>query len=312
MPGFAIDQELLARVQVQLERQKRAAEGQEEPSSYQLDQAAHVRGADDIIGGIEHNKKHSPGQYWLDPFVRGPIREAYNRIDRNASAARVQHPNTLGWMSGKLNPLSLVGWPLAGLMGTAKDRTAARQVHEQGPGGIQARQEAQEDERQEGGALDGRKPPKPEDLWPVGVDNLGEQGYFDQEVGTRQHVRAQSPGDYWLNPFVGGPVTEIMDRLQRRRAALRSEHPLAGYAMPVATAVARGIPHVGALAGPVALLGEAAASSTANQVTGRRQLARLPERRADEESDKKEVKAKKASLRLYHHLRHQAPALRRR
>jgi hypothetical protein len=49
---------------------------------------------------------------------------------------------------------------------------------------------------------------------------------LDELISANKYNRENHPGHYYLNPFVGGPITEGVNRLSRRMHAFNHSHPV--------------------------------------------------------------------------------------
>ena len=49
---------------------------------------------------------------------------------------------------------------------------------------------------------------------------------LDELISANKYNRENHPGHYYLNPFVGGPLTEGANRLSRRMHAFQHSHPV--------------------------------------------------------------------------------------
>jgi hypothetical protein len=49
---------------------------------------------------------------------------------------------------------------------------------------------------------------------------------LDELISANKYNRENHPGHYYLNPFVGGPITEGAHRLSRRMHAFHHSHPV--------------------------------------------------------------------------------------
>jgi len=58
----------------------------EQTGPYSGHKAGLVSGLDKIIAAHKRNRKESPGHYWLNPFVSGPISELLHRWQRRQQA----------------------------------------------------------------------------------------------------------------------------------------------------------------------------------------------------------------------------------
>lgn len=76
---------------------------------YDVDRAMSQDAYDSLVKGMEYNRTHSPGQYLLNPMVRGPVREGITRMARRHNAFMGDSPYLYGGAKtlGTLGALAL-------------------------------------------------------------------------------------------------------------------------------------------------------------------------------------------------------------
>lgn len=222
------------------------AEGKAGP--YDADLAGQVRGLDRQIAGMEHNRHEHPYHYYLNPFVAGPLSELANRAVRRSLASRVSGKlplvagvagNMVGDLASKaIGAASDVPFvpsiPLGGignvLHGGPKKQEEARQAHEATSGSFRDAEVDRDLEKAGSGPFD--------------TQLASNVGALDDRIGSLVQNRQKHPYHYYLNPFVPGPLTEVVSRFARRvSAGMHGSWPETLAALPtlgIAPAIAGG------------------------------------------------------------------------
>lgn len=190
---------------------------------YDIQQSADVAGYDDLIAGVERNRHERPAHYWLNPFVMGPLSELALRYGRRANAGTVEN-----W------PGAILSMPTLGLapaiMGGRAAKNQARDIYQQ--------HASQYDDADEDALVaQAKRAPKRADYddertGPFSGQEAAAVRGADKTIAGLAATRKEHPAHYYLNPFVGGPLTELTWRLQRRFNAGRGRN-LAGAALGV-------------------------------------------------------------------------------
>jgi hypothetical protein len=204
---------------------------------YDVQQSADVANYDDVIAGLERNRKEKPLHYWLNPFVGGPIRELGARYLRRASAGTIEN-----WPGAILSPLTLGIAPA--LMGGRKAKMQARDIYhdyaspysqeEDDEATLEDRQgpklgdEAEADLASEAAAKEAAY--EGEQTGPFSGQQAAIMSGLDKSIAGTEYNRRNHPLHYWLNPFVPGPISELVSRFSRRHATGTGRN-LAGAAM---------------------------------------------------------------------------------
>jgi len=69
-----------------------------------------------------------------------------------------------------------------------------------------------------------------ESVGPWDAQAAAEMVATEAKLKALTHNKSKHPGHYYFNPFVGGPITEALTRLQRRQTAgLAGEHGIARH-----------------------------------------------------------------------------------
>lgn len=190
---------------------------------YDIQQSADVAGYDDLIAGVERNRHERPLHYWLNPFVMGPLSELALRYGRRANAGTVEN-----W------PGALLSGPTLGLapaiMGGRAAKNQARDIYQQHASQYD---DAEEDEL----VAQAKREPKQaayagERTGPFSGQEAAAVRGTDKTIAGLAATRKKHPAHYYLNPFVGGPITELLWRMQRRFNAGRGRN-FAGAALGV-------------------------------------------------------------------------------
>lgn len=82
-----------------------------------------------------------------------------------------------------------------------------------------------------------------DEIGPYEMDNALDLLGYDEMIKANEYNRAKHPGHYFLNPYVGGPLREAVNRIGRRHTAFEGENPLAYYGITL------GAPAIGAALG---------------------------------------------------------------
>lgn len=257
--------------------EKAVAAKKDDPGAYRKDQAAQSVAADDQVKADSYIRRKHPVQYWLNPFTSGPITELSHRLARRVSAAKATSP-TYSALSGAalFNPLSLVGLPAAAIAGGKDRQETARRIFERAGPGVAAQHDLDLDTFSV--ADDIRRNPElaktlqdDNDPGAMQAAAAGRVRAADEIIGSAKHIHEKHPYQYWLNPLVSGPLTEMLARGDRRASATVASNPVLGYAGPAIGGIAGGV--AGGPAGRLADLavwsGEAAAGGPT-----RREVAR--------------------------------------
>lgn len=209
--------------------------------AYQADRGARVHELDRSIEAESYNRKHHPFRYWLDPFVPGPLTEMTDRANRRLQASRATSPAMAVTSElAPLNPLSLLGAPVAVAMGGKDRRQSARDLYEQHASlyedanrrgdevGADSEQAIDEYIRGKRAAAVGAQT----------ANQAAEVAAQDHALGATEFNRRNHPYQYWLNPFVRGPINEIMAAWRQRQAATRTAYPGLAYLGPISSTIA--------------------------------------------------------------------------
>lgn len=200
---------------------------------YMGDLAATVKSQDDMVGSIARNRDQRFGQYLLNPYVSGPIHEILTRLGRRVNAGRAAHPTfAKATAGGILNPLNLVGYPAAAVMGGPEAREKARGMYEesQAPSYEEAAADKETDERQKA-----RHQKHAAGEGPFATERSGLVSGLDKQIAMMSRNRHEHPGHYYANPFVYGPLSELLSRAYRRYNASQATIPSQAYIRGTAT-----------------------------------------------------------------------------
>ncbi len=63
---------------------------------------------------------------------------------------------------------------------------------------------------------------------PYGQEQAAKVRALDELIEANKYNRENHPGHYYLNPFVGGPISELVHRYLRRTHAFQHKHPIIG------------------------------------------------------------------------------------
>lgn len=208
--------------------------------------AANVAGLDKQLANMSRNRQSHPGQYYLNPFVPGPLTELFARSNQRQIATvgesygglgAVAAGNAVGGGLGGIAGDSLgtvIGSELGGRLGEAMGRAGGSQA-----GGEAGSQLAGSDDVKTQARDAHVKTNQPysdasDDAAEVAASGepVGEPltGAFDTTQGANvagmdelisgmSRNRHENPGNYWLNPMVPGPISEGLARYGRRVAA---------------------------------------------------------------------------------------------
>lgn len=173
---------------------------------YDVQQSSDVAHWDDVIASITRNRKERPGHYWANPFVPGPIRELGARYARRANAGTVE--NLPGAIGG-----ALTGGIIPAIMGGLEAKNQARDIYEEyaAPYSNEIDDDAAAKEKEGKYESDG--------TGPFSGAMAGMTAGADKAIAGTEYARKNNPGQYWLNPFVSGPISELLQRFSRRSLA---------------------------------------------------------------------------------------------
>lgn len=190
---------------------------------YDIQQSADVAGYDDLIAGVERNRHERPLHYWLNPFVMGPLSELALRYGRRVNAGTVEN-----WPGALLNVPTLGLAPA--LMGGRAAKNQARDIYQQ--------YAAPHDDADEDAIVAQAKATTKQAVYdgaqtgPFSGQEAAAVRGNDKTIAGLAATRKEHPAHYYLNPFVGGPITELLWRMQRRFNAGRGRN-MAGAVMGV-------------------------------------------------------------------------------
>jgi len=213
---------------LQVQELAKAAARDRELGAYGATRAADMEAADKRIENAAWLRKEHMGHYLFNPFLNFPFRtlswqplqELGARISRRADtiAGSLMDPNRPGWMRA--------------LVGSRSARQRLREGREDleqaesgsTPSDVKAL-EKYEDKYGTPGISGAPGAPKvgmakradeeDEKLGPFGATQAAKMQNLDRLIALAKYNRENNPGNYWLNPFVGGPISEATDRLNR-------------------------------------------------------------------------------------------------
>lgn len=202
-------------------------------------------GAKHILTALEYNRRNSPGHYWWNPFVRGPVdamREK-NRQRGNAAAA-----SSWGGLAG-VTAGGILGAALGGVGGEALAPGLGDSLGDVGAtlGSMGASEVLGKDDvvkRVHDRHQKYVAPFKAAAVGPFDAELAAEVGNADEHIAAMEHNRAMHPWHYYLNPVVPGPLSNLLTRYGRRiNAGMHKSWPLTLAALPtlgIAPAIAGG------------------------------------------------------------------------
>lgn len=210
--------------------------------AYTADSAADVVADDQIIQALARNRGKHPFHYWLNPFVGGPLSELGHRIDRRVNASRATSP-TFRVLSGgfPLNPLSLVGAPIAAVAGGPARREKARGIYQDriAPYEFEPESDKRESDLYEQLAIQddakGKKEKGEKEKkagifkadGPYAVDQAAQVLAMDKLLAANRYNEQRHKAQWMLNPLVGGPLSALGQRMLQRNAAMKATSPTA-------------------------------------------------------------------------------------
>lgn len=201
---------------------------------YQADEAAMVRGLDDQIAVDKRNRSNYPVSYLLNPFLQsGPLFEVGRRLRRRLAASRATStPLTAASAGFPLLPHTWLGAPLAMALGGQGRQDQARDLYDQSEAGRLEEDERGMDasisqmEKQRVQRKEERQRGKQAGLisrtGPYATTNAATVSSLDKQIAAMNYNREHHPVHYWLNPFVAGPLSQLIAAQQRRQAATRA------------------------------------------------------------------------------------------
>lgn len=175
---------------------------------------AGVSGLDKRIAGMERNRHENPGHYWLNPFVPGPLSELMSRYQRRAlaSTATGYGPLIGGAVADQVggNLMAAAGAPGVPLpLGSGFNAATGGAQRKQDARAVHARTSGKYNEGVQKEAAGG----------PFDTSMGANVSQMDEQISSMERNRHEHPGHYWLNPFVPGPLTEMLARYSRRASA---------------------------------------------------------------------------------------------
>jgi hypothetical protein len=227
-----------------------------EDGPYRSQMAAESAGWDKDVAALSKTRANHPLHYWLNPLVPGPLTELRARMNRRRTASNASsgasaavgaltNPTTLGggFVRGLGDGLAApTGIPVGSLAtlgisagqvahGGAKAQQKAHQIHKRVNEPHKQHGELQDDNvaMSDRAFEAGRKSPAGMETntlakaavegGPLDLPLAGAVAGHDDIIAGLRRNRTEKPLHYWLNPFVGGPVTELAHRGARRIAA---------------------------------------------------------------------------------------------
>lgn len=183
--------------------------------------AATLVGQDKLIAALSRNREEHPGRYYLNPFVGGPITELATRLARRVNAGVATSP-TLAYTGP-------VGIPLAAMVGGPARRTEARRLYQESSA---PEYSDREPDVEEVARQDKRRASRTEkqsaEGGPCRADRGAHVEALDPAIAMTARSRDQHPNHYYLNPFVPGPLSELIMRGSRRHYATQASGSVAG------------------------------------------------------------------------------------
>lgn len=200
----------------------------ENTGPYSAIQAGLSRAMTRLIASSRHNRSQHPAHYWLNPFVPGPITEALWRSLRRRHAMRGAGYGPLAGIVGaeylaeSLLPGSshVVGWAMTPQRFVDQAQDAAADVSQEHR--LLEKQKKEElkkkqRERRQKAAASGQL--RKEAERPFDASMAAAVVGADDVIDAIARNRRKHPLHYWLNPFVPGPIAELLSRYGRSVAS---------------------------------------------------------------------------------------------
>lgn len=210
---------------------------------YEAERAADVMYMDDVVATSRRNQDTHPGHATINPFVLGMTTEPTGRMLRRNAANRGASIGSaiFGEVMSGIDDNALIGDAISSAFGKRQNVPTARERYKP----IQAVQD--ELENKDRASIVNPSITKDDvledgDLGPFRASMGAYLAGLDRAIATNVYNRRNNFGHYLLNPFVGGPISELVNRGTRRSTASMGTSKGMG--------VTGSIPFVGGLATP--------------------------------------------------------------
>lgn len=240
------------------EKEKKTEEKPKKPKlgPYKADRAADVSGVDRLLASNAYNERQHPGHWRFNPFIPGlGSRLQMQLFRRRASSAGNSYPEALVHELGSAGatPTS-AGEALVNLfgatLGSPEKRDMARQQFREHLVGLPVDSVPEKRAEEEPDKENEEKSEKPSRKKTGPWQSHMSSGVVarDDALAAMQHNRQHNPGHYYLNPFVRGPLRELLTRVDRRALAssgnstMEAAAPSLGAALGGATGALIGAP----------------------------------------------------------------------
>ncbi len=191
--------------------------------AFTTDRMSLATALDPILAATEHNRTKNPKSFLLNPFVRGPLSYGHNVADQLVHTSQAVKPGLAAIPIAGSIAEALAPDELQALLrlGTLYGQYGAGVTY----GGPEAREKFypkldKELKNHNSEEQDKRQlQKKARQLGPFDLDRAADVKYYDNRIDTLSSNREKHPFQYMLNPLIGGPIAEVLSRMNRRWAA---------------------------------------------------------------------------------------------